>query len=86
MATLTISISEGLLASLRKRAESKGTTPEHLAAADLESAESIYADPSTDPFLQLAGMFSSGVPDAAENHDYYLGEALAEELTPRQPS
>jgi len=108
MATLTITVSDKLLASLQKRAATEGTTPEAIAAADVEEtvlrpgmlmakwAEAFEAaqfdappavdtDPSppnsaTDPFLMLAGFIKSDVPDAAQNHDYYLGEALAEDL------
>jgi hypothetical protein len=36
--------------------------------------------PVTDPFLAVAGLFQSTVPDAAERHDHYLGEAVADKL------
>jgi hypothetical protein len=76
-ATLTIEVSDELLARLRERAAEAGKTPEQVAAADLARVQPKSA---TDPFMKLAGMFTSGVPDAAERHDQYLGEALAEEL------
>ena len=107
MATLTISISDKLFASLQKRAVKQGTTPEAIAAADIEETvlrpgmlmaewaeafETLQSEEApapgtdsppksaTDPFLMLAGCFRSDVPDAAQNHDYYLGHALAEDL------
>jgi len=36
--------------------------------------------PESDPFLKWIGAFESDVPDAAERHDHYLGEALYKEL------
>ena len=80
MATLTITISDALLASLKTRAVTEGKTPEAIAAADLESWEATYADPSADAFLKLSGCINSGLTDVGERHDYYLGEALATEL------
>lgn len=34
----------------------------------------------TDPLLRLIGSLSVDVPDLAENHDYYIGQALYQEL------
>jgi hypothetical protein len=33
-----------------------------------------------DPLLQLIGSLSVDIPDLAENHDYYIGQALYREL------
>jgi hypothetical protein len=33
-----------------------------------------------DPLLALAGSLESAVPDLAERHDYYLGQALLREM------
>ena len=79
MATLTITISDEALAGLVKRAESKGLTPEIVAAADLETCETSPGEPIDDDFLKWAGAFDSGLADVAERHDYYLGQALADE-------
>mgnify|MGYP000515943231 CR=1 FL=1 len=35
---------------------------------------------TNDPLFQLAGSITSKIPDLAENHDQYLGEALYEEM------
>src|SRR5437763_246628 len=52
--------------------------PSPAAAADPETPEP--AEPGS--FLRKwAGAFQSDVPDAAERHDYYLGQALYEEMT-----
>jgi hypothetical protein len=34
----------------------------------------------TDPLLKLIGSISVDIPDLAENHDYYIGQALHQEL------
>ena len=34
----------------------------------------------TDPLLRLIGSLSIDIPDLAENHDYYIGESLCQEL------
>jgi hypothetical protein len=36
--------------------------------------------PEADPLLQLIGSLSVDIPDLAENHDYYIGQALYREL------
>lgn len=33
-----------------------------------------------DPLLRLIGSLSVDIPDLAENHDYYIGQALDQEL------
>jgi len=47
------------------------TNPSRLRAA--QQAE-------VDPLLQLIGSLSVDIPDLAENHDYYIGQALYQEL------
>lgn len=70
-ALLTIRLSDDALTRLRQRAAEQGTTPEAVAAAELEGPAPKSA---TDPLLQCLGMFASDVPDAAERHDEYLGK------------
>jgi hypothetical protein len=74
---LTIELSEDVFRTLQTRAAQQGQTPETLAAECV--AKSVRA-PADDPLLKWAGAFESEVPDAAERHDYYLGEALHKEL------
>lgn len=99
MSTLTITVDEPTLARLRAKAEAQGTTPEAVAAAELSrparksDTDPLAASPAliihspradeTDPLLKLAGMFSSGVPDAFTHHDEYLGQALYDEMRGR---
>jgi hypothetical protein len=77
-AILSIRLSEAAFARLQERAAREGTTPEAVAAAELERD---LPKSETDPFMKWAGAFQSDVPDAADRHDYYIGQALAEELT-----
>ena len=76
MATLMITISDEALARLQVRAAELGIPLETLASQDLESLEF----PPGDDFLKWAGAFDSGLTDVGERHDYYLGQALAEEM------
>jgi hypothetical protein len=43
-------------------------------------ANSTAPDQSPDPLFQLAGCITSDLTDVAQNHDYYLGQALYEEM------
>jgi hypothetical protein len=80
-ATLTISVSDAVMARLKERAAAGGTTPEAVVTADLEQANT---SPQPGQFLRKwAGAFRSDVPDWAEKHDEYLGEALYDEMTGR---
>jgi len=96
-ATLTISVSDGVLARLKERAAAAGTTAEAVAAEELEQAlPKSAAGPdlqkngpesrsATDPFLQLAGIITGGPGDVSLRHDEYLGEALLAELRGETP-
>lgn len=72
MSTLTVTLSDATLARLRDRAAELHTTPEAVAAAELEQL-----DADAQRLLSFAGAFASDVPDAAERHDHYLGHELA---------
>ena len=76
-ATLTIVVSDEVLEHLRQQSAGAGKTPESLAA---EYLAGMLRKSRTDPLMRWAGAFESAVPDAAERHDHYLGEALNEEL------
>jgi hypothetical protein len=75
--TLTIELPDTTLAQLQRRAAARGSTPEALAAAYLTQ---LLPDVSADELHQWIGAFESNVPDAAERHHEYLGQALAEKL------
>jgi hypothetical protein len=73
---LTIDISEDVFLNLEKMASREGKTPEALAQELIARAMS----PESDPLLKWIGAFDSRVPDAAERHDHFIGDSLAEEL------
>jgi hypothetical protein len=37
-------------------------------------------DLANDPLFKLIGCIHSDIPDLADNHDYYIGQALYEEM------
>jgi hypothetical protein len=76
---LTITLSDAALTRLRDVAAERNTTPEAVAAAELEQADADAAR-----LLGWAGAFASDVPDAAERHDHYLGEELARRKAGRE--
>lgn len=76
-ATLTIEVSDELFQQLEHQAREKGKAPETLAA---EYLASLLSSSRQDRLLRWVGAFESSVPDAAERHDDYLGQALYEEL------
>ena len=41
-------------------------------------------DEENDPLLKLIGTLHLGTTDLGENHDYYLQQALIQELNPRE--
>ena len=82
-ATLTLEISDELFQQLQRQACEKGTTPEALAT---EYLASLLSPSSQDRLLRWIGAFESSVPDAAERHHEYLGQALYEELKGGQGS
>jgi hypothetical protein len=77
-ATLTLEVSEALLQRLQRESAQQGKRPEELAADYLAQ---VVLGKDQDPLLRWVGALASNVPDAAERHDHYLGEALSKELT-----
>jgi hypothetical protein len=77
-ATLTISVSDRVLARLNERAAAAGTTAEAVAAEAVSQA--AEAPKPGDLLRPWAGAADSGLTDVAQRHHEYLGEALAKEL------
>ena len=78
---LTIPVPPDLLERLKAASRRLGKKPEELAA---ELVDRGLGPPVTpDDFMHWAGAFCSDVPDAAERHDDYLGQALHRELIAR---
>jgi hypothetical protein len=74
--TLVIEIPEDVYEPLAKIADQAGKTPEEIAAGWLALA---MQESSDDPLEKFIGTLKTTVPDWADEHDAYLGEALAHE-------
>lgn len=76
--TLTLEISDGAYKVLSEIAQQEGKTPAEMGAQWLALAiEQIKNDP-LEPFI---GALHSDVPDWADRHDQYLGEALIKDMS-----
>ena len=80
---ITIDLPEALQQTLIDQATQNQTTPEQLII-QLLTQNLIPTTPShdlaNDPLFQLAGSITSNIPDLAENHDDYIGQALYQEM------
>ena len=84
--TFVITLPDDLEQALTIQAENQNKSPEEIMlqvlsekltdSSRLEDAQKSEAD----PLLQLIGSLSVDIPDLAENHDYYIGQALYQEL------
>ena len=80
--TLTLELPNDVYESLVKAAKQANRLPEELATQWLaDTAQHVVNDP-LEPFI---GAFSSNIPDWAEQHDKYLGEAIKETLRNTEP-
>ena len=52
---------------------------ESLVLKSLEETAAQIPDVDNDPLIALFGSIHSDMPDLAENHDRYLGQAIADE-------
>ncbi|OLP19391.1 hypothetical protein BST81_06505 [Leptolyngbya sp. 'hensonii'] len=79
---ITIDLPEALQQTLIHQAAQNQTTPEQIILATLTQKflPQSVPDLANDPLFQLAGSITSNIPDLAENHDYYIGQALYEEM------
>ncbi len=80
---ITIDLPEALQQSLLSQAAQTQTTPEQLIIQLLTQnlvPTTSPPDLAKDPLFQLAGSITSNIPDLAEHHDYYIGQALYEEM------
>jgi predicted transcriptional regulator len=75
---LTINVSDDIYQPLLAQAQATGRSPEALAA---ELVANGLGQVSPGELLRRwAGTIDSGVSDAAQRHDEYLGQALHDEL------
>lgn len=84
--TFVITLPDDLEQALAAQAERLNKSPEEVVLQVLSQqlTTSFQSDSiqqtETDPLLRLIGSLSVDIPDLAENHDYYLGQALCQEL------
>lgn len=81
----TITLTDDLEEILTSQAERLNKSPEELVLQVLSEQlvsplQSNSPQTQSDPLLQLIGSLSLDIPDLAENHDYYIGQALYQEL------
>ncbi len=74
---LILSVPENVYEPLAKSAERTGQTPEKLAVEWLATAAQYVSD---DPLEEFIGAFRSNIPDWADQHDKYIGQALLDEM------
>jgi hypothetical protein len=84
--TFVITLPDDLEQALTTQAERLNKSPEEVVLqvlsqelTNLAQCETIQKT-ETDPLLRLIGSLSMDIPDLAENHDYYIGQALYQEL------
>jgi hypothetical protein len=83
--TVTITLTDDLEKVLISQAERLNKSPEEIVLQVLSeqlttSFQSSLPQAESDPLLRLIGSLNTDVPDLAENHDYYIGQALYQEL------
>jgi hypothetical protein len=84
--TFVITLPDDLEQALTAQAERLNKSPEEVVLQVLSqqltnpSQSEALQKTETDPLLRLIGSLSVDIPDLAENHDYYLGQALYQEL------
>ncbi|MCS6843232.1 MAG: hypothetical protein NZ528_02760 [Caldilineales bacterium] len=74
--TLTLKVPQGAYEPLVKIAEQTGRSPEEIAREWLLSAIRTAVE---DPLENFIGALRSDIPDWADQHDTYLGQALIAE-------
>ncbi|MEH1870113.1 hypothetical protein [Nostoc sp.] len=84
--TFLITLPDDLEQALNAQAERLNKSPEEVVLQVLSqqlttsSQTNFIQQTDTDPLLGLIGSLSVDIPDLAENHDYYIGQALYQEL------
>jgi hypothetical protein len=80
--TLTLELPDAVYRPLVRTAEQTRRKPDQLAVEWLAVAVRRFAD---DPLEKFIGAIQSDVPDWADRHDYYLGQALLKEMRDSDP-
>jgi hypothetical protein len=80
--TYTITLPDNLEQALSQTLTQTQQTPEETILQLLTQSliPAIEPDLANDPLFKLIGCIDSDIPDIAENHDHYIGQALYEEM------
>ncbi len=78
--TVTLQVPENLYKAIQLRAIQHGQTPDSLVTEWLAEAIRRAETAEQDPLVRLFGTISSDVTDVAEQHDYYISQAVSQEL------
>ncbi|UBF28146.1 hypothetical protein K9N68_09800 [Kovacikia minuta CCNUW1] len=78
--SLTIQLPEDLELKLTAQAQKLNLSLENLILQSLEQSVSHLELDRDDPLVQLFGSIKTDIKDVADNHDYYIGQALYQEL------
>lgn len=76
--TLLLELPEDIYEALVRTATQTGQPVEEWAIERLTAESQRLAD---DPFEKFIGAISSDIPDWADNHDYYIGRSLMEDIS-----
>ncbi|MEM8642170.1 MAG: hypothetical protein AAGG51_25660 [Cyanobacteria bacterium P01_G01_bin.54] len=84
--TFVITLPDDLEQALTTQAQQSNQSPEDMLLQLVSKQLTLPPQPGSnaqqaeaDPLLQLIGSLSVDIPDLAENHDYYIGQALQRE-------
>jgi len=84
--TFTITLPDNLEQALNAQAERLNQAPEEivlqalLKQLEFLNQSALVKSTETDPLLRLIGSINVDIPDLAENHDYYIGKTLHQDL------
>ena len=83
--TFTITLTDDLEEVITSQAERLNKSPEEIVLQVLSQQLTTLFQPNlsqaeSDPLLRLIGSLNIDIPDLAENHDDYIGQALYQEL------
>lgn len=78
--TVALEVPQELYEALQAQAQKKGQDPDTLAIEWLTEAIQQASAIEDDPLIQLFGTLESDLTDIAEQHDDYIGRALAHKL------
>lgn len=79
---ITITIPPDIETKLLSQAQHLNISLESLVLKALEETAAQIPALDSDPLIALFGSIHSDVPDLAEEHDSYLGQAIAQDLKP----